>query len=102
MKRALIKSYDIAENDKGELLFSIPDLGAEAAGAVFSFDGNDLMIRYPDERAARLPNIPTATAPVLHHSKKILIIETSPDAIVRSYEAKNLKRVPVKKARKRL
>lgn len=87
MDPVTIDIYDIAENEKGELLIALPDLEVDTNEAFFSVEGDVLQLAYPDGRAVRLPELADAVIPVLKAARKILVVESAPDRLVRAYDA---------------
>ena len=92
MPEITVDVYDIAENDRGELLLAIPDQSIDADAARFSFNGPDLILHYDDARTLRLPQVPEAVRPQMKNIREILVVESGESAV---YPAQLAAAVPV-------
>lgn len=88
MEPITIELFDLAENDRGELLLALPDTNVDVDEAHYTMDEDDLILTFTNARTITLPNIPKSAQTSLHAGKEVLVVEATETELVRSYYAK--------------
>ena len=85
MRPSRVDLYEIDENEFGELLIAVPDLGAEAEAAEFDVSGADFLVLYQNGEVVRLPAIPPPMLGKLSAAQKLLVMESDGVKPLRCY-----------------
>ncbi len=87
MRPSRVELYQIDENEFGELLIAVPDLGLETDAAQFDVHKGDCVLYFDDGEIVRLPDIPASVMPKLETLRQLVVAEfDATERPIRAYE----------------